>query len=62
MKVLLFFPLAYVIGVELFPLVALYLVLFMAVVVAMKQIQRSRQRRVIPVTIPVNALPVTSHP
>jgi hypothetical protein len=62
MKALLFFPLAYIIGVEMFPVVALYLVLFMVTVIAIKQIQRSRQRRVIPVTIPVRALPVTSHP
>ena len=61
MKALLFFPLAYIVGVELFPVVALYLVLVMVLVVTIKQIQRSRQRRVIPITVRVEPPRITSH-
>jgi hypothetical protein len=66
MKALLFFLLAYIFPMEMFPLIALYLVLFAVAVLITEQVQRSRRRRVIAVVIPVilrsENLPLTSHP
>jgi len=61
MKALVFFPLAYLVPVQMFPLVALYLVLFMVLVLTMKHVQQSRQRRVMPVTVRSQLPRITSH-
>ena len=60
MKVLAFLPLAYLAGIELFPFFALYVALFMAVVIVMKRVQNARQRRVSPITVPIAPILPTS--